>query len=92
MGPLSFYTVLCAQRLVELPQACFRSFTIRQNIEGLRRGNVRVPQNALNLFVVYPGFVQARSQPSTEGMPAEPRTVDVLRNVAPRHVVQVERA
>jgi hypothetical protein len=92
MGPLSFYTVLRLQRLVELPQARFRAFAIWQNIEGLRRGNTGVSQNALNLFVIDSHFVQSCSGPSPERLPTEPSAVDVFRNIPPRQIIKVERS
>jgi hypothetical protein len=60
-----------------------RPFPIRKNGERLRGRNVGVLKDALNLRVIDPRLVQPCAETTAKAMPAEPPSVDVLRNVSP---------
>ena len=88
---LPFYTVLCPQGLVELLHAGLSAFMIWQNVVCLSRRDIRVTQDALDVFVIDTRLVQSRSETTPKGMPAEPCAVDVLGNLSSRKIVQIER-
>jgi hypothetical protein len=51
---------------------------------------VGVSKDALNLNVIDSLLIQSRAETPAKGVPTEPRTVDVLRNISPGQVVQIE--
>src|SRR6266446_3999448 len=88
---LRFNTISLLRDCAKFLQSSLRSFKVRQDVVRLRRADVGMAQDALNLFVVNAHFVQSCSESTAKCMPAEPCPVDVLWDVSSGEIVEIER-
>jgi len=94
MAPIRLYanTIFLLRHRSKLLHSGLRTFDVRQNIVRSRGRYISVAQNQLNVLIVHAHLVQPGAESTAKCMPAEPRSVDVLWDVAARNIVQVEGA